>query len=69
LDRYPAEKQEKGRLGMEIGLMLVGTVMVYAALFSTGFFIYGEIAQGVIAGAIAVAGGLFILLSWKKLNS
>lgn len=69
LDRYPAEKQEKGRLGMEIGLMLVGTVMVYAALFSTGFFIYGEIAQGMIAGAIAVAGGLFILLSWKKLNS
>jgi Na+/proline symporter len=69
LDRFPAEKQEKGRLGMEIGLMLVGTVMVYAALFSTGFFIYGEITQGVIAGAIAVAGGLFILLSWKKLNS
>jgi Na+/proline symporter len=69
LDRYPAEKQEKGRLGMEIGLMLVGTIMVYAALFSTGFFIYGEIAQGVIAGAIAVAGGLFVLLSWKKLNS
>jgi Na+/proline symporter len=69
LDRYPAEKQEKGRLGMEIGLMLVGTVMVYAALFSTGFFIYGEIAQGVIAGAVAVAGGLFILFSWKKLNS
>ena len=69
LDRYPAEKQEKGRLGMEIGLMLVGTVMVYAALFSTGFFVYGEIAQGVIAGAVAVAGGLFILFSWKKLNS
>ena len=56
LDRYPAEKQEKGRLGMEIGLMLVGTVMVYAALFSTGFFIYGEIVQGVIAGVVAVAG-------------
>jgi len=69
LDRYPAEKQEKGRLGMEIGLMLVGTVMVYAALFSTGFFIYGETVQGVIAGTIAVAGGLFILFSWKKLNS
>jgi Na+/proline symporter len=69
LDRYPAEKQEKGRLGMEIGLMLVGTVMVYAALFSTGFFIYGEIVQGVIAGVIALAGALFILLSWKKLNS
>jgi Na+/proline symporter len=69
LDRYPAEKQEKGSLGMEIGLMMVGTVMVYAALFSTGFIIYGEFAQGVIAGAVAVTGGLFILFSWKKLNS
>jgi len=54
---------------MEIGLMMVGTVMVYAALFSTGFIIYGEFAQGVIAGAVAVTGGLFILFSWKKLNS
>jgi len=37
--------------------------------FPPDYFIYGEIAQGVIAGALAVAGGLFILLSWKKLNS
>jgi len=68
LDRYPAEVQEKGQLGTEIGLMMVGTVMVYAALFSTGFFIYGELAQGFIAGAIAVAGGLMILFSWKKIT-
>jgi hypothetical protein len=68
LDKYSAEVQEKGQLGTEIGLMMVGTVMVYAALFSTGFFIYGELAQGFIAGAIAVAGGLMILFSWKKIT-
>ncbi|MDA0314534.1 MAG: Na+:solute symporter [Bacteroidetes bacterium] len=67
LDRYPEEPQEKGQLGTEIGLMMVGTFMVYAALFSSGLFIYGEVAEGFIAAAIAVAGGLFILFSWKKI--
>lgn len=68
LDRYPAEKQEQGQLPKEIGLMLTGTVMVYAALFSTGFFIYGNILPGFIAAVIAVAGGGIIISAWKKLN-
>lgn len=68
LDRYPAEKQEQGQLPKEIGLMLTGTVMVYAALFSTGFFIYGNMLPGFIAAAIAVAGGGIIISAWKKLN-
>ena len=68
LDRYPAEKQVKGTLGKEIGLMITGTFMVYAALFSTGFFIYGEVISGVIAGVIALIGGIIIISSWKKLN-
>lgn len=68
LDRYPAEKQEQGQLPKEIGLMLVGTVMVYAALFSTGFFIYGNIVAGSIAAVIAVVGGGVIISAWKKLN-
>lgn len=68
LDRYPAEKEEKGTLGKEIGLMITGTFMVYAALFSTGFFIYGKTMEGLIAAVIAVLGGLIIIKSWKKLN-
>lgn len=68
LDRYPAEKQEQGQLPKEIGLMLTGTVMVYAALFSTGFFIYGNILAGSIAAVIAVVGGGVIISAWKKLN-
>jgi solute:Na+ symporter, SSS family len=68
LDRYPNEKQEIGQLPKEIGLMLVGTVMVYAALFSTGFFIYGNTTGGIIAALLALAGGGIILSSWKKLN-
>ncbi|MHA7129531.1 sodium:solute symporter family protein [Algoriphagus namhaensis] len=68
LDRYPAEVQEIGQLPKEIGLMVVGSVMVYAALFSTGFFIYGNTLGGVIGAVIALVGGGIILKSWKKLN-
>jgi hypothetical protein len=42
--------------------------MVYAALFSTGFFIYGKTMPGVIAAVIALVGGVIIIKSWKKLN-
>ncbi len=68
LNRYPNQKEEKGTLGKEIGLMMVGTFMVYAALFSTGFFIYGETASGLVAAIIAVLGGGIIIRSWKKLK-
>ncbi|SEG32785.1 sodium:solute symporter family protein [Algoriphagus boritolerans] len=68
LDRYPAEKQEQGQLPKEIGLMLTGTVMVYSALFSTGFFIYGNTVPGIIAAVIALAGGFVIISSWKNLR-
>jgi Na+/proline symporter len=68
LDRYPAEKEEKGHLGKEIGLMIVGTFMVYAALFSTGFFIYGNMVAGFITAVIALVGGGIIIKSWKNLH-
>jgi SSS family solute:Na+ symporter len=68
LDRYPAEKQEQGQLPKEIGLMVTGTVMVYAALFSTGFFIYGNMIPGFIAALITLTGGFIIISSWKNLK-
>ena len=68
LNRPPAEKEVKGTLGKEIGLMITGTFMVYAALFSTGFFIYGKMMPGFIAAVIALVGGFIIISSWKKLK-
>lgn len=68
LDRYPAEKQEQGQLPMEIGLMLVGSVMVYATLFAVGFWIYGNVVSASIATVIAIVGGVIILKSWKKMR-
>lgn len=68
LDRYPEEKQEIGQLPKEIGLMLIGTVMIYSALFSTGFFIYGNVLGGIIAATISIIGGVILMRSWKNLK-
>ncbi|MCS4435679.1 sodium:solute symporter family protein [Aquiflexum gelatinilyticum] len=68
LDRYPNEKQEQGQLPMEIGLMLIGSVMVYAALFAVGFWIYGNVMPAIIATIVAIIGGAVIIKSWKKLT-
>lgn len=68
LDRFPGEKQVIGQLPKEIGLMMIGSVMIYSALFSTGFFIYGKMMAGFIAAAIALVGGIVIMRSWKKLS-
>ncbi|TVP53449.1 MAG: Na+:solute symporter [Mongoliibacter sp.] len=68
LDRYPDEKQEQGQLPMEIGLMLVGSIMVYAVLFAVGFWIYGNILSATIATMVAITGGFIIIKSWKNMR-
>jgi hypothetical protein len=50
----------KTRLGTEIGLMFLGCVAVYAALFMTGYLIYGQFGfAGISAVALLVA--LFLI--------
>ncbi len=68
LDRYPEVKQNQGQLPREIGLMVLGSVMVYTALFSTGFFIYSNMMGGFICAAVSVICGVIMFKSWKKLD-
>lgn len=68
LKRNPDIKEEKGQLPFEILLMLVGCTTVYAALFATGYWIYGNISAALVASALAIAGTLFLLMSTKKLR-
>ncbi|MCF1750551.1 sodium:solute symporter family protein [Mariniradius sediminis] len=68
LDRYPKERQEQGQLPMEIGLMLVGTVMVYAALFAVGIVLYGNFVGALIAGVVSLAGGFIIVRNWDRMK-
>src|SRR5690606_18147640 len=68
LKRYPNEVAEPGRLPMEIGLMLVASVMVYSAVFATGFWIYGNVMAAVITTIIAIVGGIIISKSWSRMK-
>lgn len=68
LNRYPKEQQEQGQLPMEIGLMLVGSVMVYAALFAVGFVLYANFVGALIAGAVSLAGGFIIIRNWDRMK-
>ncbi len=68
LEKYPEQKEEVGQLPMEIGLMLIGSIMVYAALFAAGFWIYGQVISASIATVIAAIGGVLIFKGWKKMR-
>ena len=68
LDRNPDMKEEKGQLPFEILLMLIGCATVYAALFATGYWMYGNQSAAIVASALAIAGTLFLLMSTKKLR-
>ncbi|UJP66035.1 sodium:solute symporter family protein [Mongoliitalea daihaiensis] len=68
LNKYPQEEQGAGRLPTEIGLMLVGSIMVYAALFGVGFWIYGMTTYATLATMVAMTGGFIVIKSWKNLR-
>ncbi|MCH7408041.1 Na+:solute symporter [Belliella sp. DSM 111904] len=68
LKRYPHEVEEQGRLPREIGLMVVGSIMVYAVLFAVGLWLYGEVVPASIATIIALIGGGIIIKSWKGMK-
>jgi Na+/proline symporter len=60
LDRNPQLKPEVGQLPFEILLMFVGCITVYAALFATGFWLYGQVSLGMVATVIAFLGGIYL---------
>ncbi|MBD3626824.1 sodium:solute symporter family protein [Cyclobacterium sp.] len=68
LAKYPDEKEEVGQLPMEIGLMLIASIMVYAALFAAGFWIYGQVIAASTATLIAIIGGFLVFKGWKKMR-
>ncbi len=57
-----------GKLSLEIFGMLIGAIAVYAALFATGFWIYGRVAAALIATVIAGVGGFLLFRIWKRVQ-
>lgn len=64
----PKNEQHSGNLPASILCMLSATFMVYALLFGTGYFIYGQLQNALLAIAIALACGFLILKNWKHLK-
>ena len=48
--------------------MLLGCGMIYSAMFATGYWIYGEQQNAMIATTGAVISGLFLIKIWKKIK-
>ncbi|MBK7871522.1 MAG: Na+:solute symporter [Saprospiraceae bacterium] len=63
-----ASEVTTGKLPLEIGGMLIGSISVYAALFAVGFWIYGNVSAALIATVVAAAGGYLLFRIWKKVQ-
>ena len=61
-------KKNAGQLPLEIFAMVLGCIAVYGALFSTGFFIYGEIGSAIPTTIVTIAAVVGILRIWPKLS-
>ena len=56
-----------GRLPIQILCMFLGSIMVYAALFCVGFWLYGRTGDAVIATAVSAVCALALRVLWKRL--
>ncbi|MCD4736171.1 MAG: hypothetical protein K8R53_09020, partial [Bacteroidales bacterium] len=66
---FPAE-ETRGKWDVPTGLicMVLGCFVVYATLFTTGFFIYGEYLYSTIFCSFALVSGYFLVKFMKKIK-
>ncbi len=57
-----------GKLPLQILGMVAGCFLVYGALFGTGYFIYGNISQGIMAFVVSGISAFVIFSLWKKIQ-
>ncbi len=69
LKRSEGLKKEPGQLPLEIAAMFIGCFFVYGTLFTTGYWMYGETVNALIAGGVALASGVLLVLIWSKLKT
>lgn len=52
--------------GSKLVAMVLGSVLVYGALFGVGYFIYGETTYGIAALSASIVSGLILAKLWGK---
>ncbi|MEO0731940.1 MAG: Na+:solute symporter, partial [Bacteroidota bacterium] len=65
--RAEVKPADQGRLASGILAMLVGAATIYAVLFATGYYLYGNLLATLLAGGIAAAGIVFFWTQRKRL--
>jgi Na+/proline symporter len=72
IDRAKAQgislKKSDNHLGLELACAVIGIITVYAALFASGAFIYGNLAKAIIFSIITAMGGYFLFWAWGRIN-
>ncbi|AWW30915.1 Na+:solute symporter [Echinicola strongylocentroti] len=68
LDKHPEVEAEQGQLPFEIGLMVTGSVAIYAALFAIGFWLYDNVLSASIATVISAVGFYILFRGWNKIK-
>ncbi len=62
-----SDQKEKWIVPKGILCMIVGCITIYSALFSTGYFIYGEISSAIIFLLVTIISGLILFKNAKKI--
>jgi len=60
--------KENGQFPLELLGMVTGCITVFSALFTTGFWLYGETTKTMIFGMMTIVGGYIIVRITKKLK-
>ena len=62
-----SDEKEEWIVPKGIICMIIGCITIYSALFSTGYFIYGEIISALIFLLVTIVSGLFLFKNAKKI--
>ncbi len=62
----PLDRLATGKLTSELLLAFIGCITVYAALFATGFWIYGDTMPALLGTAVTIAGGWLLFRLFPK---
>ncbi|MDP2060495.1 MAG: Na+:solute symporter, partial [Flavobacteriaceae bacterium] len=68
-DRNLITRDEAWNVPSGILAILIGCVFIYATLFATGYWIYGQINIALPTTLLALAAGFALLKVWKKIRS
>ena len=62
------EENESWSVPSGIIAMLLGCIMIYSIMFSTGYFIYGSYNLAISLLGLAIISGLYLIKVWKKIR-